>query len=171
MASAGTLISALSIATQSPFIFPRPHCPCDDVLGEAERPGSSRHYSVKSLWRFLFFSFFKEGKQNNLREGPQLHRDWESCSSAFKSNCSSSREGTCDCKTGGVKAVSCVRNKIGVRAWEKERLTAETVTERNKILIMERMLWSSEGMTVWERWQNEWIGKRTNGTWLFSHKN
>lgn len=32
-----------------PCSFPPSHCPFDDVLGKAKRPGGSRHYSVKEL--------------------------------------------------------------------------------------------------------------------------
>ncbi len=78
-----------------PCSFPPSHSPFDDVLGKAKRPGSSRHCSVKELGRFLFFCLSKDEKAKGLDliGGPQLDRDWESCSSAFKSKCSSSRRG------------------------------------------------------------------------------
>lgn len=140
LASVGTLISALSIAAQSPWLlFPSSHCPFDDVLGKAKRPGSSWHYSVKELGRFLFFSLSKDEKAKGLDliEGPQQERDWESCSSAFKSNCSSRRRGKMRLERntwGAVKAVGCVCNKIGLREEEKEWGT-ETVMESQKMGI------------------------------------
>ncbi|KAA8589055.1 hypothetical protein FQN60_010400 [Etheostoma spectabile] len=59
LVSAGTLTSALSIylsLLNLPGSFPPSHCPFDDVLGKAKRPGSSLLYSAKELARFLFFS-------------------------------------------------------------------------------------------------------------------
>lgn len=82
-------LSALNL----PCSFPPSHCPFDDVLTKAKR--AEQHYSVKELGRFLLFSLSKDEKAKSLdlTDSLQLQRDWESCSSAFKSNCSSRRRG------------------------------------------------------------------------------
>lgn len=74
LASVGTLISALSIAAQSPFISPPSHWPFDDVPAEAKRTGSSRHYSVRELWRFLL-CMAKEERREGLDLVDGLQQD------------------------------------------------------------------------------------------------
>lgn len=49
-----------------PYSVPPSHCPFDDALGKAKRPGSSGHHSDKELERFLFFSLSKDEKAQAL---------------------------------------------------------------------------------------------------------
>lgn len=116
--------------------FPPPHCPFDDALGKAKRPASSRLCSVKELGRFLLFSLSKDEKAKGLDliEGPQLERDWESCSSAFKSNCSSRRRGK----------MRLERNAAGGRSSEGQWLCLQQNRTENGERVM---CWGSDGGT------------------------
>lgn len=122
----GPLSQLFVLLLNLPCSFPPSHCPFDGVLGKARRPGRSWLRSVRELRRFLFFLLSKDEKAKglDLTGGPQLDWDWASCGSAFKSTCSSCRRvRKWDCKgtRGRVKAVGCVRNKIGLRAEVKKK--------------------------------------------------